>query len=64
MHEYRDAVVRGHDADVKGEGDRSSDAGVLVLDGFSSHELTSAVRSLDHDRAVVFSRGFYYGVRR
>jgi len=56
------AVVGGDGADVKGEGDGSGGAGVLVFDGLSGHELGASVGNLDHDRGVEFGSGFHGGV--
>jgi hypothetical protein len=59
VHDDGDAVVRGHGADVKGEGDGPGGARVLVRDGLTGHELASAVGGLDHDGGVALGGGFH-----
>lgn len=59
VHDDGDAVVRGHGAHVKGEGDGSGGARVLVLDRLAGNELCPSIGSLDHDGRVVFSRGLH-----
>ncbi len=63
VHDYGDSVVRGHGTDVKGERDGPGGAGVLVRDGLTGHELTSAVGGLDHHGGVAFGGGFHDCVR-
>lgn len=55
---HRDAVVGSHLTDVHCQGDRTSSTCVLILDGLTSHELSTSVGNLDDDGGIVLCSSF------